>query len=751
MEMYNRGEINENDPVSIDDSEETHQENSDRTETEESQDEEFEDVDEIDEDEMDEDSVNGLMAKSSAQTRCAILHDQVKVLKLDNDLLRSREYSFKQRLAMYDQDNKALNTRIMESEKEAAKLENEIEIIRSKAQARYSTLEKTYRELCSRLASAEEVNQKMRYTINDLNTRNRVLEELVETKTEALAELETRIQHLHKLPEGSQNGNTSSYSQDKLGVLQRKLFATERQMNIVVSDLSKMISYRFNSKDLVEGESVKYFDYKAMLEDYNQKCVRLKELEVMVDNSEYIPKIRLLEDKVRLLTKKLKQRSKLMLEKDKKMVEFYATQADDLRNVIKEKELETSWRKEEFEKLINDNKSLQTQLDLKNASLIGVEEELQKTKAQLQDIVRENDGLKKIVNNHLDNEGALKAELQASMDRENTHVTTLKNYMCEMDLKLKNLELELAHNKEVASAARRHEQEMALAHQRELERTREHDDQQKEKDGKMDETFKNALLDEMTNLKQLVTSLEKSKKEQQQINNLILTLRHQNDTVLNTLKEENKNTLNSFSERNRTSLSELKEENSKIVATLTEKITSVVESLSKREDEMTEQINRQFETLKTELKSVQPEYGGGQVDPDPAEQQGEADREPGLEEKYRKLKESFRNTTASLLRKEKILLDSLKKTVLECHTYKEKLHSLSGSAHEPKTCNCASMAKPRDSKAKQLANCWCSSKSNLGLRQEIVKRAVACETAALDSMKKSLNKRRKTEAATSSD
>ncbi|UVC50181.1 hypothetical protein MACK_004054 [Theileria orientalis] len=751
MDMYNRSNVNENDPVSIVDSEESQQENSYRSETEESQDEEFEDLEEIDEDEQNQDPVNGLLPKSSSQARCAILQDQVSVLKLDNDLLRSREKSFKQRMDMYEEDSESLNSRLIESQKEAAKLENEVEIIKSKAQARYSTLEKTYRELCSKLASAEEVNQNMRYTINDLNTRNKVLEELVQTKTEALAELETRIQHLHKLQEESQNGNILSKSQDNLGKLKRKLFATERQMNIVVSDLSKMISYRFSSKDVVDGDTIKYFDYNAMLDDYNQKCVRLKELEVMVNKNEYIPKIRLLKDKVKLLNQKLKQRSKLMLEKDKDMVEFYTTQAEDLKKAIKERESDTSWRKEEFYKLMNDNKSLQMQLELKNRNLMDVEEDFQKTKGQLEGLVRENEGLKKMVNDHIENERALKAELQASIDRDNTNMTRLKNYMGEMDLKLKNMELELARNKQVATEARRHEQEMALARKRELERTREDEQHQKEQNGKMDETFKKELLEEMTNLKQLVTSLEKSKKEQQQINNLILTLRHQNDTVLNTLKEENKNTLNSFSERNSTSLSELKEENSKIVATLTDKMTSIVESLSKREEEMTEQINRQFETLKSELKPVQPEYGDGHEETDPVEQQVETGQDPGLEEKYKKLKESFRNTTASLLRKEKILLDSLKKTVLECHTYKEKLDSLSGSAYEPKGCNCSSMAKWRDSKVKLLVNCWCSSKSNIGLRQEVAKRAVACETAALDSMKKALNKRRKPESTTSPD
>ncbi|BAM42099.1 uncharacterized protein TOT_040000475 [Theileria orientalis strain Shintoku] len=888
MANYDKENIDEPETVDIIDSDESEQENDFKSVVDDFQDEDFQDVQEIPDEDSDYDPMYDIMSETSVEARCVLLLDRVTLLKLNTTLLLSREGLYKQRLSTYEEENKELNLRLLASEKKVSKLEEELEINKTKTESRYSTLEKTYRELCKSLMAAQEANQKMRYTINELNMRNKVLEELVELKTESLSQLQDKIERLQVMPDTNRKLRLESMAEIKIVKLKRKLYATERQMNMVVSDLSKMISYKFNPKKLKDGNMDKYFDYHAMLEDYNEKCIKLNEFEHMASKTEYLPKMRILREKIKLLNKKLKIRSMLMMEKDEKMAEFYKAQEEDLKNIIKEKEQEKSWKSEEFEKVTDDNKSLKTELEVKDKTIKDLEEELEKTKAQVKDTIMENEELKKTINKQTENEKTLKEELQASMERENTHMAKMKSYMSEIDLKVKAMEVELKHSKEVATEAKRLQHDMALERQKELTRLREEGQQDQreqeqsenmdetfkkalleelstlktavtslEKSKKdqqqsenMDETFKKALLEELSTLKTAVTSLEKSKKDQQQINNLILTLRHQNDTVLNTLREENRSTLNLLSEKNNATLFELREENSKIVATLTDKMNTMVESLSRREWELNDQINRQFETLKNELKSVQPEYGGrvetprlglgvetprlgegvqvpeyglglevprlgvgvetprlgvgvetprlgvglevprlglgaevpgiggdvqlfeygegvqvpeyglgvevpllGEVTteslfgdgfevPGLEELEEEEGTWEGLEEKYKKLKALFRKTTASQVQKEKILVESLKKTVMECHSYKKKLDLLTLPKEKEQDCTYQPLSEPRTSRLKLIENCWCSSKPNVHVRKRIAKWAVDCEKATLDFVRKQEVKRR---------
>ncbi|EAN31792.1 hypothetical protein TpMuguga_04g00440 [Theileria parva strain Muguga] len=735
MDIYTEDDFDENNPVTKANYADVPEE--DKYEKFEISDEkeefEDEDYDEDDESDLDHTTLVQVLSNSSTESRCSILQEEIRLLKLENDLLLSREKSLKDRLELLGNDNETLNTKVLEYEVKVSSLNKEIDLVKCRSEARQSTLENNYRELCSKIAASEELNQKMRFDLNQQRAKNTVLEELVENKNTAIAELERRMEHLAPSSQITVKLNGEVQSDDKYKDLKYRLHATERQLDQVVTELSKVVSHNTSlNNDANSKTSTKYLDYRALIKDYNQKSLRVKELEERLSSDENKSKIATLEDSIKILNEKLATRSNALKETERELKEFYSKQLDDLRTNISEHKQMIDSKVQELNTYRDRIESMKMELDLKNKSIIDKNEALNREKSQNHEIFLENESLKRKINEYMDQIRSLKLENQVLLDREATHIAEFKNYSNETDLKLKKMELVLRHTQQMNN--------------------KPNSTQNDETDKKDYSEFKNQLLEEFSEIKQLLNTLERSKKEQQQNNNLILTLRHQNDTTMTALREENKNALNSFSEKNNTTLTELKQQNMNLATTVTDNVNKVLNSLNNNSDNLLKEIKSQLESLKDELRASEAEKFVPET-PTKTPNLDEANIEASddsLSEKYNKLKESFKETTTTLLRKEKVLIDSLKKTVLECHTYKMQLEELknstpnaddnAGVTKSSLKCSCKDMVK-RDSDSK-VKNCWCRFKNFTNLRRALSRKAMLLESQVLDSMEKPKVKRR---------
>ncbi|XP_953102.1 uncharacterized protein TA08440 [Theileria annulata] len=735
MDIYTEDDFDENNPVTKANyagvPEEEKYENFEISD--EKEDFEDEDYEEDDESDLDQTSMAQVLANTSTESRCSILQEEIRLLKLENDLLISREKSLKDRVELLGKDNETLNNKVLEYEVKVSSLNKEIDLIKCRSDARQSTLENNYRELCSKIAASEDLNQKMRFDLNQQRAKNTVLEELIENKNTAIAELERRMEHLVPSTKTILRLNGEVQSDDKYKDLKYRLHATERQLDQVVTELSKVVSYNTTlNNDQDSKTSTKYLDYRALIKDYNAKSVKLKELEERISNDENKSKIATLEDNIKILNGKLAVRSMALKETERELKEFYSKQLDDLKTNISEHKQIIDSKVQELNVYKDRIESMKQELDLKNKSIIDKNDALNREKSQNHEIFLENESLKRKINEYLDQIRSLNMEKQVLLDREATHMAEFKNYSNETDLKLKKMELVLRHTQQMNNKT--------------------NSTQNEEKDKNDYSEFKNELLEQFTEIKQLLNTLERSKKEHQQNNNLILTLRHQNDTAMTALREENKNALNSFSEKNNATLSELKQQNMNLVTTVTDNVNQVLYSLNNNSENLLKEIKSQLESLKEELRTNEAEKFVPETPtktPNLDEGNVESSDDP-LPEKYNKLKEAFKETTTTLLRKEKVLIDSLKKTVLECHTYKMKLDELTNSSSHPEDnfhsvksslkCSCKDLVK-RDSETK-VKNCWCRFKNFSNLRRALSRKAMLRESEVLESFEKPKVKRR---------
>ncbi|AFZ81464.1 hypothetical protein BEWA_008760 [Theileria equi strain WA] len=107
----------------------------------------------------------------------------------------------------------------------------------------------------------------------------------------------------------------------------------------------------------------------------------------------------------------------------------------------------------------------------------------------------------------------------------------------------------------------------------------------------------------------------------------------------------------------------------------------------------------------------------------------------GIHNKYNKLKETFKTIVSDLLKREKVLIDSLRNAVVECHTSKKRLRELESQISEG-DCKCSKYFKNVDGSigsidGKKSKSCYCKSKHLTRLRDVIIRKAQKCESCTI--------------------
>ncbi|EDO06108.1 hypothetical protein BBOV_II001510 [Babesia bovis T2Bo] len=134
---------------------------------------------------------------SSTAVWCRILQNELSVLRAQKNTWVDREHELLQRIERARDEIKRQNAQLIDAETKVVQLEQNIQLITWRAKIRHETLETSYKTLCENVKLAEEASLKTALEIKKLQTRNMVLEELIQIQAMEQTELNTRLDHIN--------------------------------------------------------------------------------------------------------------------------------------------------------------------------------------------------------------------------------------------------------------------------------------------------------------------------------------------------------------------------------------------------------------------------------------------------------------------------------------------------------------------------------------------------------------------------
>ncbi|ORM41507.1 uncharacterized protein BXIN_2584 [Babesia sp. Xinjiang] len=130
---------------------------------------------------------------SATVLRSRILQNEITILRGEKQDWVERERELLQRIQQAQDELKEQRNTVIDAQSRVNHLEQELELVTCRSKIRQQSLEHSYRTLCENVRLTEEASLKARLDFRRLQTRNMLLEELIQTRTMAYEQLENKL------------------------------------------------------------------------------------------------------------------------------------------------------------------------------------------------------------------------------------------------------------------------------------------------------------------------------------------------------------------------------------------------------------------------------------------------------------------------------------------------------------------------------------------------------------------------------
>ncbi|CDR94980.1 hypothetical protein, conserved [Babesia bigemina] len=123
------------------------------------------------------------VSSCSTELRCRILQGEIRILRNEKADWLERERELVKRVQQVHEDLKEQRKKLLDRQRKSQALEQEVELLHCRYKTRQETLEQSYKTLCENVRLTDLASLKGRLDLRRLQTKNMLLEELLQTKT----------------------------------------------------------------------------------------------------------------------------------------------------------------------------------------------------------------------------------------------------------------------------------------------------------------------------------------------------------------------------------------------------------------------------------------------------------------------------------------------------------------------------------------------------------------------------------------
>ncbi|GFE54472.1 hypothetical protein BaOVIS_018760 [Babesia ovis] len=349
--------------------------------------------------------------------RCRILQNELNILRAEKNDWIEREQELLQRIENARDEIKRQRKSVIDSQSKALVLEQEIELISCRSKLRQESLERSYRTLCDNVKLADEASLKARLDIRRLQTRNLILEELVQTKAMVNEELDVKLAQLKA-------------DDEALSMAAETKDITTVSGDPGIQDADDTLGSR---NDVNVGEQNVPDQPQKQMDKCNDTQHQHR------TGGDPLPES--LREVTQLMTSHLQQMIACSKETEKHMREAVDAQLGEFRDMLQQTRSDLCYKTEECNVLSRSLETLRAELDLTKNNLSQNIETNASVNGKYQEKVLQYDALQKEIESLTAQLGELKRELESSMSRERKNKIAFDDYVKDTDAKLYKMEL----------------------------------------------------------------------------------------------------------------------------------------------------------------------------------------------------------------------------------------------------------------------------------------------------------------------